>query len=277
MNDPAEFKIKNYNPKKLSKLPLMQWWEQLLIRFFLFETLEPIIQSPDDVMQKIENYESVEAIAPGKRKSKYEVTISDEGDITISDALFSEDQKNNLRDKIIEKGRVNFKEFNKQIASQWPRTSVLLNLYAKVTRFRPHELHGIIEVNGSNLDILDAVLSRALERQTISIPLLATKSQLLQALDSYLGKKCKPHPLPRTNNKEIWAKNFLLAYLDYCLFCQKHSCSPRDNEFVEFVKEKFLEAVDFGRDSLRTTKAWKKKVLDEKFLTRLLADAILEE
>jgi len=266
------FNIKNYDPKKMLKLTLMEWWEQLLMRFFLFETLEPIMQSADDVMQKIENYEMVEAIAPGKRKFKYEVTIFDAGEIKISDACFSKDLKNNLLDKILNKGRVDFKDFNQQITSPWPRTSVLMNLYAKVTRFRPHELKGIIEINGSNLDILDAVLSRALKRQTISIPLLATKSQLLEALDSYLGKKCKTHPLPRTNNKEIWANNFLIAYLDYCLFCHKHSCKPRDSEFVGFIK-----AVDFGRDSLRTTKSWKNKVLDEKFLTRLLADAILKE
>lgn len=276
MDDQPGFKIENYNPKELSKLPLMEWWEQLLMRFFLFETLEPIFKSTDDVMQKISDYEEVEAIAPGKGP-KYEITIFGDGAIKISDALFSEELRNKLRDEILEKGKVDFKEFNKQIVSPWPRTSVLLNLYAKLTRFRPRELQGIIEIDDSNSDILDPVLSRVLKRQTISIPLLATKSQLLEALDSYLTKKFKPHPLPITNNKETWAANFLLAYLDYCIYCQKRSCKPRDSEFIKFVAKKIEPAVNFGRDNIRTTKSWKNKVLTEKFLTKLLANAILEE
>jgi len=285
-NDQAGFKIKNYNPEKLSKLTLLEWWEQLLMRFFLFETLEPILQPTDDVMQKISDYEEVEAIAPGKGP-KYEITIFGDGAIRISDALFSEELRNKLRDEILEKGKVDFKEFDKQIVSPWPRTSVLLNLYAKLTRFRPHELQGIIEIDDSNLDILDSVLSRALKRQTISIPLLATELQLNEAIKSYVEEKKRELDYDlkasKSQNKRIWADGFLLAYLDYCLYCQKFSLEFRDSDFIAYVEKGKFNLKDehkdkiFGRDCLRTTKAWKNKVLNEEFLTRLLAEAILEK
>ncbi len=298
-----KFSIKNYSPEKMGELTtLLKWWEQFSIRFFLAETEQDILTTEDfdakfsqmlktfgikyannkEPMEIIIRKGGLELIEERERSGLYRSTsgiefVQKEDPHSVVEALQKE---------IFAKGIVMFESLLSQGKFiEFPNTWHLLDLYATLKKYKPEELNGIIRLDPTNESLFDCVTSPAMNRIVISVPLSATKTALTKAFSKLLSEEEKEkteetgkHISKRTHSMKAWGKCHLLAYIDYKLWCDVRGLKFKKEAFIDIIENEFPQKEKpFDSAKLRATVDWSETVLNKVFLTRLLADALLEE